>query len=213
MCILIWIECLQTLGLAGSTLVRDRGAAPRGGRGEWPKLDNGMLMVSALPLSESFVLHSPFPIVIMLPHWFPTAAFVSATAGPVSHYAIWTNGEWDGVFHTRVPSICLSQVLAFFLLHWSGQGWLQSFYILTLLVVSYMISLFTSIIIYRLFLHPTRIYRGPFFARLSSWWRVKTFIDHNEQAFAVTHELHHKYGDIVRVGTVFFHATHVVFIC
>jgi hypothetical protein len=170
------------------------------------------------PKASSFFFHSlnhslHFLIVTMLPHWFPTAAFLSATAGPVSHYAIWANGEWDGVFHTRVPSICLSQVLAFFLLHWSGQGWLQSFYILTLLVVSYMISLFTSITIYRLFLHPTRIYRGPFLARLSSWWRVKTFIDHNEQAFAVTHKLHHRYGDIVRVGTVFFHATNVVFIC
>lgn len=138
----------------------------------------------------------------MLPHWFSSAAFLSALAGPVSHSAVWIHGEWDSRFHKLVPSLCLFQALPLFLIYWSGQSLFQSFYILSLLVVSYVASLFISVTIYRLFLHPTRIYRGPFWARLSSWWRVNAFISHNEQAYAVTDELHQKYGDIVRVGTV-----------
>lgn len=140
-------------------------------------------------------------VVAMLPPWFLSAALIFAAAGPVSHGEIWVRGEWDGVFHKLVPWILSTQALGYLFLCWLGQGLLQSLYILTLLNVSYLVSLFASIAIYRLFLHPTRGFPGPFWARLSSWWRVRTFLNHNEQAYAVTHELHQKYGDIVRAGT------------
>jgi hypothetical protein len=137
---------------------------------------------------------------MMLPHWFLASVLISVTAGPISHHAIWVHGEWDGVFHKLVPWIGLSQVLEFFLLRWLDQGVFQSLLILSVLALGYAASLFSSIAIYRLLLHPTRSFPGPFWAKLSSWWRVRAFLNHNEQAYAVTHELHQKYGDIVRVG-------------
>lgn len=136
----------------------------------------------------------------MLPYWLSTAALVSTTAGPISHYTLWVHGEWDGIFHKAVPWLGLSQVLGFFVLRWLDQGVLQACFILSILAAVYVVSLFSSIAIYRLVLHPTRGFPGPFGAKLSSWWRVRTFLNHNEQAYAATHELHQKYGDVVRVG-------------
>jgi hypothetical protein len=138
----------------------------------------------------------------MFPRWLPPATVVAATAGPISHYLLWSRGEWDGEFHKVVPWIGAAQVLEFLLLRWLGQSLIQSIVLLSLLAAAYVITLFSSIAIYRLLLHPTRKFPGPFWARLSSWWRVRAFLRHHEQAYAVTHELHEKYGDIVRAGTV-----------
>ena len=137
----------------------------------------------------------------MLPHWFSATAVATAIAGPVSHYGIWIHGEWDGRFHRLVPSISLAQLLMLCLLYWSGHGLIPSVGILSLLNISYVMPLFLSITVYRLFLHPTRLYQGPFWARLSAWWRVNAFLNGDQRAYAVTDDLHQRYGDIVRAGT------------
>jgi len=138
----------------------------------------------------------------MLPTWLPKAVLLCTAAGPISHYAFWVRHEFDGVIHRFVPVILLSQVLLLGLIYVTGVGLSQSVFILSLLQISYLVPLFLSIAVYRLFLHPTRRFPGPFWARLSSWWKVHTFIAHNEQGYAVVHELHQQYGDVVRLGKI-----------
>jgi hypothetical protein len=65
--------------------------------------------------------------------------------------------------------------------------------------LSFFTSLFTSISIYRLFFHPLRSFPGPGFARLTSWWGV-TKIALGANKYQLHHELHNRYGNIVRIG-------------
>lgn len=136
----------------------------------------------------------------MLPPWPPTAILVAAALGPISHYAFWVRFEFDGIIHQFVPVIFFLQGLSFVFLNYIGLTVIESTLVLAAIQTTYLVALFASISFYRLFFHPTRIYPGPFWARLWCWWKIKAFIDHNEQAYAVFDELHQMYGDVIRIG-------------
>lgn len=137
----------------------------------------------------------------LAPAWLSTAALISAILGPLSHYAIWVRFEFDGTIHYFVPFVGVFEILAIpFLQYYVGTSFVQSLYVSWLLQTCYMTALFTSISLYRLFFHSTRIYPGPFWARLWSWWKVYAFFKQNEQGYIVIDNLHKKYGDVVRIG-------------
>jgi hypothetical protein len=136
----------------------------------------------------------------MLPPWLPTAILIAAALGSISHYAFWVRFEFDGILYQFVPGIVFSQGLSFMFLKYIGLTVMESILVFAAIQTTYLVALFASISLYRLFFHPTRIYPGPFYARLWSWWKIKAFIDHNEQGYAVFHELHQKYGDVIRIG-------------
>ena len=136
----------------------------------------------------------------MLPPRSLTAILIAAALGPVSHYAFWVRFEFDGILYQFVPAILFLQGLSFVFLNYIGLTMIESTLVLAAIQTTYLVTLFASISLYRLFFHPTRIYPGPFWARLWSWWKIKAFIDHNEQGYAVFDELHQKYGDVIRIG-------------
>ena len=78
--------------------------------------------------------------------------------------------------------------------HGFSQAMKQSFMIAAL----YALSLFTSIIIYRIVFHPLRAFHGPFLARISKFWHVKQSL--RSQNHLLMNELHEQYGDFVRTG-------------
>lgn len=66
------------------------------------------------------------------------------------------------------------------------------------LTTIYFTSVFTSVLVYRLFFHPLRQYPGPFLARITQFyhvWNSRHFSTH-----LYLQQLHEKYGDYVRVG-------------
>jgi hypothetical protein len=138
----------------------------------------------------------------MVPTFLPQAALIAALAGPVSHHLIWIQSEWDGVFYKIAAAAAVLQPLALLVLRLGGLDFVQSLIALFVLQTSYLVSLFTSIAVYRLFFHSTRSFPGPFWARLSQWWRVYEFAK-SEKGYLVVHELHQRYGDVVRIGQAF----------
>ncbi|KAI9041837.1 cytochrome P450 [Aspergillus affinis] len=65
-------------------------------------------------------------------------------------------------------------------------------------IFSYLVGVFFSLVVYRMFLHPLRTFPGPIWARLSGlWltWRVR-----RRDGFRQVKCLHNQYGSIVRVG-------------
>jgi hypothetical protein len=64
---------------------------------------------------------------------------------------------------------------------------------------SYFAALTASILTYRAFFHPLRHFPGPFSARLTKLTHVARLLPRSDN-FAQAHQLHEKYGDIVRVG-------------
>ncbi|EAW19750.1 cytochrome P450 monooxygenase ftmC [Aspergillus fischeri NRRL 181] len=67
-----------------------------------------------------------------------------------------------------------------------------------LLMVTYLIGLFTSLLLYRTLFHPLRQIRGPWAAKVSSFWL--SFRLRRGPSFRILHELHEEYGPVVRVG-------------
>lgn len=64
----------------------------------------------------------------------------------------------------------------------------------------YMITLFTSIIIYRVFVSPLRNVPGPLAMRISKLVHVWDNVDSTRPNFKMLHKLREQYGDVVRTG-------------
>ena len=129
-----------------------------------------------------------------------TKLCIAAAAGILSHILVFIRNE----HHIQAP-----QLFRFFLflslllfageariwaLSNSGQAAKTSAFI----ILSYTGSLFTSIVIYRLFFHKLRNFPGPIGARVSKFWHVGKLL--RQPNFKVLDELHQQYGDFVRTG-------------
>jgi hypothetical protein len=135
----------------------------------------------------------------MAPIWLPQAALISASIGVLSHYFFWIRFEFDRFFYKIALAVLILQPLTLLALQISGLGMLQSIVILSVLEGCYCVALFSSITLYRLFFHPLHKFPGPFWARLWMWWKISKFAEEGK-GYMVVHELHRKYGDVVRIG-------------
>ena len=63
---------------------------------------------------------------------------------------------------------------------------------------AYATGLYSSIVIYRLFLHPLQNFPGPPLAKISKLWHAYKILDRRNHTSL--EELHERYGDIVRTG-------------
>ena len=70
--------------------------------------------------------------------------------------------------------------------------------IVTLLESAFLIPLFGSIIVYRVFQHPLCGFNGPPLAAVSKVWHLVYMFFNSNHVF--TERLHHKYGNIIRTG-------------
>ena len=62
------------------------------------------------------------------------------------------------------------------------------------------LSLWTSMLVYRAFFHPLRHFPGPFGARLSKFWALSQTAKSGMRWYQVDEVLHQRYGDYVRTG-------------
>ncbi|GFF54479.1 probable endo-1,4-beta-xylanase C [Aspergillus udagawae] len=106
-----------------------------------------------------------------------------AIAGILSHVLYFRHGEHHVYSRIYLVLLVVSTTIATVFSHYS--------YMLV-----YLASLYTSILVYRLLLHPLHSFPGPLLARVSSLW----FIFPNRKAHLTLQNLHSQYGPIVRTG-------------
>lgn len=136
-------------------------------------------------------------------------ALIASALGPLSHVAVWTRFDLDSNSHQLLILANLIVLLSPFVLFARGFTIINALLYSAVSQSCYVVSLLTSIGIYRAFLHPLKGYPGPFWARVSVFWKVKQFQGSKFQAFEVIDQLHEQYGPVVRIGKSAYEYTRV----
>ena len=123
----------------------------------------------------------------------------AACAGVAAHYGLFIRGEWhlEGQRTIFVHVAILGLVWATFLRH-QATTLFQQISLCILISESYLIALFSSIVIYRLFFHPLRHFPGPRLAAATKFWHV--YKSRHGKNFLVMQDMREQYGDFVRTG-------------
>ncbi|KAJ5125658.1 hypothetical protein N7526_007835 [Penicillium atrosanguineum] len=116
----------------------------------------------------------------------PIHFVIGAALGIAMHLNVFIHGEW----HVRAPQIVLYH-LAYFAFH--------SFLVKAHWIIpGYIIGLFSSITIYRIFFHRLRHFPGPIWASITKIWHA--WQARHRTNYLVLERLHNQYGDFVRTG-------------
>ncbi|KAL4877038.1 cytochrome P450 [Aspergillus karnatakaensis] len=133
----------------------------------------------------------------------PTILATASLTGVALHLLFFKHVEVD----KRPASTAGSFVLAYFLIA-NGlprisseyEGFIWKHTIASLAWFSLVISLWTSILLYRAFFHPLKNFPGPFGARLTKLWSLNKVLETKIRWYRTLNELHKQYGDFVRTG-------------
>lgn len=122
----------------------------------------------------------------------------SAATGVAAHHLLFRHGEWDN----SAPAIVTSYLVIFTVLNVTRLGELvtgvQDLNAFQLLV-SHLVGLYSSIIVYRLFFHRLRKFPGPIAAAVTAFYA--SFLPARRlNKFEEVGKLHRKYGDYIRLG-------------
>lgn len=140
-------------------------------------------------------------ILAWLPIWTPRALAIAAAAGPVTHYCFWMRFVVDDyVEWLLVLFVLLQPILIYSLCFLDDSPFFQAYLLSCLIQAAYYSALAASTGFYRLFTHPLRRFPGPFWARLSSFWKIRAFAQYKTKCYLVFDDLHKEYGDVVRIG-------------
>jgi hypothetical protein len=127
--------------------------------------------------------------------------YYAAGAGIASHLGYFIHGEHHaestrifGLF-TLVNAIVFGVQVRFL-----GQDIILSIFRTSAIATSYVIALWTSMSVYRLFFHRLRSFPGPLPAKVSKLWHSYQAIPKLD-SFRWLAKLHEEYGDVVRTGT------------
>ncbi|KAI0976356.1 cytochrome P450 monooxygenase-like protein [Xylaria arbuscula] len=124
----------------------------------------------------------------------------SAVAGLVSHLSYFIHGEHMlSAYKLVIAAIFGPPAAVASLSTLAGYSLSHAVQLTAVGYGAYMVALFTSILVYRAFLHPLRHFDGPKLARLSQFYhffRIKAKVDN----YRHLDRLHAQYGEYVRVG-------------
>ena len=123
---------------------------------------------------------------------------LASIIGLLAHQLVFIRGEW----HLLAPTVFSIHIILSLLLigaeiQLSGNAKGGSIHALVL-IACYLVSLFISISIYRIYFHRLRHFPGPRLAALSKLWHVWQCRDSRNHL--VLERLHQKYGSFVRTG-------------
>lgn len=125
---------------------------------------------------------------------------VAASLGFLSHWTFFVHGEHDlaaaGIARLYVFLGAIIPISKYLLEEIPVEQAVQES---SAVAIAYVVALFGSIVIFRLLLSPLRHIPGPLRLRLTKLthlWDMARF-----QNCKLLHELHTKYGDVVRTGT------------
>ncbi|KAH8805339.1 cytochrome P450 [Xylogone sp. PMI_703] len=128
-----------------------------------------------------------------------SACLYAIGAGFLSHIAYFKHGEHvtDGL--QVIQTFTLATITIFIIYLQSDWNLLTALTYTIAIDTSFLLSLFTSIFIYRVFLHRTRSFPGPFWAGVS-----KMYISYHSyprfDSFRRLEKLHKQYGNFVHIG-------------
>jgi cytochrome P450 family 628 len=128
------------------------------------------------------------------------SCIVASLVGFLSHILYWIRGNHDpqaarivGLHLLAFTVVCSQMVVVHGVLRGILYGSAMNF--------SYLVSLFTSMVIYRVCFHPLREFPGPIMAKITKLygpiWQARNGKGHEEHF-----ELVKKYGDFVRSGMI-----------
>lgn len=125
-------------------------------------------------------------------------AYILATAlGLASHWTYFIHGE----HHMQAPvygSLFLASMPTLYLLELQENGPSHALRTGLQLIAVYILALFTSMTVYRLFFHRLRHFNGPLGARISKIWH--TWYVRHSRNHLVLDRLYREYGTFVRTG-------------
>lgn len=132
-------------------------------------------------------------------HYSLTSCGIAASIGVLSHILYFVRGEHHQ--HTLqflqilFYGFCSS---SFILARHSQVQYAQAMQLDAMVIGSYLIGLWMSMLIYRSFFHRLNAFPGPRLAKLSKFYQFFTGL--RLDAFRRSHEAHQKYGNFVRTG-------------
>lgn len=152
---------------------------------------------------HTFHIRIPYLILIITMEFNTSvgqACIYAAVAGALSHWTYFIHGE----HHTDAPrllrlSLALPVLLFFGLWYSSDLDGVEAAKLTGQLVASFSVSLWTSIVIYRIFFHRLRSFPGPFSMKVSKLSHVSKLAPRSDN-FIQLDDLHNKFGDFVRTG-------------
>lgn len=125
------------------------------------------------------------------------ACIVAAAAGIAAHRSVFIKGEW----HLWAPYVVVVHASALAV----ALGYTREFYRPVLLGNMYLLGLFGSMLVYRMFFHKLRHFPGPSGAAVSKLWHVWKCRDSRNHE--VLDAMYKRYGQFVRTGMSFCHAS------
>ena len=125
---------------------------------------------------------------------------LASSLGLLAHQLLFIRGEW----HLTAPTVLSVHVVLALLLigteiRFDGNVKSSNVYGLDS-IICYLISLFTSIAVYRIYFHRLRHFPGPRFAAVSKLWHVWQCRDSRNHL--LLERLSKEYGNFVRTGTL-----------
>lgn len=111
---------------------------------------------------------------------------LGAIIGVLIHHGLFIHGEW----HVQAPYIFSFHLVGFGMIAMMKSGWQ--------LIAGYLLALFASILIYRVFFHRLRHFPGPFWACATKLWHI--WKARNSQNHFLLRDIQKDYGDFVRTG-------------
>ncbi|KAL4794206.1 cytochrome P450 [Aspergillus venezuelensis] len=123
----------------------------------------------------------------------------TALTGVLSHIAYFKRGEHhlQGIFYLKVLFTTILTSTAF-ITYKENTPVLSALKLVLKLASSFLAGLYTSVLTYRVLLHPLNNFPGPLPARISSTWLAAQL---NHDLYLKLQSYHEKYGDFVRIGS------------
>jgi hypothetical protein len=134
----------------------------------------------------------------------PAILGTAAISGVVAHQLVFKRLELDTRPVSTAAAFFGLYCLTFVILKLAGGNdsplWLYSTSLLA--YSAFLVSLAVNIFLYRAFFHALCRFPGPFGARLSKFWAIRSVVRSELKWYQVLEGLQAKYGDYVRTGTL-----------
>jgi hypothetical protein len=167
--------------------------------------DAGLECLEFSNLPELLILCCKYRIVIMSSETIPlnvvlTAAVpIAAFIGFFSHLTYFIRGEHHTYVVRYLQALYFLPAFSVVALVRLGKFDMKdAVVIMTVVTSTYVVSLFASIILYRILFHPLRRFPGPFFAKISKFWHSSQITDFYN--YKLYDRMSKKYGKFVRLG-------------
>ena len=136
---------------------------------------------------------------------------LAAISGFLSHLLYFSRGESDYHALAIAKSVVflLTSLAVYHLAAYGLSASCLAHFVLT--VSAFLVSLFSSVLIFRLFFHNLRDFPGPFWAKVSKLYAV--YMARNGIYISEMNRLHSEYGPFVRIGKLLLLHVHHRYAC